>query len=95
MTVPEVADATVGTFVVSGTGSFMSFARPKSRSLAPPSFDTITFSGFRSRCTIPAPCAFASPSAIWTPRSSSLLVGTGPSPRSSRRVLPSTTSIAM
>ena len=44
--------------------SDVSFARPKSRILTSPSFVTITFSGFRSRCTIPASCALARPSAI-------------------------------
>ena len=41
-----------------------SFARPKSRILAKPSLETIRFSGLRSRCTIPASCALARPSAI-------------------------------
>ncbi len=42
----------------------VSFARPKSRILTSPSFVTITFSGFKSRWTIPASCALARPSAI-------------------------------
>ena len=41
--------------------SYVSFARPKSRILTSPSFVTMTFSGFRSRCTIPASCAFEQP----------------------------------
>ena len=40
-----------------------SFARPKSRILTSPSRVTIRFSGFRSRCTMPAAWALASPSA--------------------------------
>ena len=41
-----------------------SFANPKSRIFTCPSFDRNTFSGLRSRCTIPARCARARPSAI-------------------------------
>ena len=39
------------------------FAKPKSRIFTNPSCDTIRFSGFRSRCAMPASCALASPSA--------------------------------
>jgi hypothetical protein len=47
------------------TGGF-SFARPKSNSFAP-AFVSITFAGFRSRCTIPCRCALSSASAISAP----------------------------
>ena len=73
----------------------VSFARPKSRILTNPSFDTMTFSGFRSRCTIPAACAFASPSATCAPMASRRFAGSAPSLRTSRSVSPSTNSIAM
>ena len=42
----------------------ISFARPKSRILTRPSFVTKTFSGFRSRWTMPFSCAAARPLAI-------------------------------
>ncbi len=74
----------------------VSFASPKSRILTKPSREIIRFSGFKSRWTIPASCALARPSEIWTEKSSSFLVGIGsPEARSSRRVLPSTSSMAM
>ena len=73
----------------------VSFASPKSRILTSPSFVIMTFSGFRSRCTIPASCAFASPSAIWAAIGSSFLIGSAPENRVSRSVLPSTLSIAI
>ena len=53
------------------------------------------FSGFRSRCTIPAPCAFASPSVTCAAIATSRFAGTAPSARTSRSVCPSTISIAM
>ena len=56
--------ASVGITDASPDSGSTSFARPKSRIFTNPSFDTITFSGFRSRCMIPAVCALASPSAI-------------------------------
>ncbi len=40
-------------------------ARPKSRTLTSPSAVTITFSGFKSPCTIPSAWAAAIPEAIW------------------------------
>jgi len=46
-----------------------SFAKPKSRILMRPSFVMKTFSGFRSRWTIPFSCAAANPCAICTPYS--------------------------
>ena len=72
-----------------------SFARPKSSSLTKPSLETMTFSGLRSRWTMPAECAFARPSAICTATSSSLFVGSAPRRERSRRLVPSTNSIAM
>ena len=71
-----------------------SFAKPKSRILTSPSSPTITFSGFRSRCTIPAPCALASPSAICTAICSNCRTGSAPF-RSERNGVPFTSSIAM
>src|SRR5262249_42287132 len=65
-------------------------ASPKSRILTRPSFVTMTFSGFRSRWTIPASCARASPSAIWTAIGRSFLIGRAPPKRVSRSVFPST-----
>ena len=44
----------------------VSLARPKSRIFTRSSEVTNTFSGFRSRWTIPFSCAAASPRAIWT-----------------------------
>ena len=64
----------------------VSFASPKSRILTSPSFVTMTFSGFRSRWTIPASWALARPSAICAAICSSLLTGSGPATSSSRRV---------
>ena len=55
----------------------------------------MTFSGFRSRCTMPASWALASPSAIWTAIGSSFRVGRAPAERISRSVLPSTLSMAI
>ena len=49
--------------------STRSFASPKSRTLANPSRVTMTFSGLRSRWTMPAPWALARPSAICAARS--------------------------
>ena len=59
-----VTAATVGmleAFIDSGR---IACARPKSRILTRPSDVRNTFSGLRSRWTIPRPCANASPSAI-------------------------------
>ena len=58
---PETVAACVPPLESSGC---VSLARPKSRIFAKPSFVTMTFSGFRSRCTIPAACALARPSEI-------------------------------
>ena len=65
------------TLAAPGDRSSVSFARPKSRILTSPSFVTITFSGFRSRWTIPASCAAARPSAICGAIWSSFLIGSG------------------
>ena len=77
MITPGVVPVIVGSFAPSPLPEpfAVSFARPKSRILTSPSFVTITFSGFRSRCTIPASCAFARPSAIWVAIGKSFLIG--------------------
>ena len=54
------------------------FARPKSRILTKPSRVTITFSGFRSRWTMPASWAWASASASWAARFRALRTGRAP-----------------
>ena len=100
-TVPMTMPGRVGspTAVFSAETSWSSgvtsFARPKSRILAKPCLETMTFCGFRSRCTIPAACAAARPSAIWVEISRSFLTGTGPDATRSFSVPPSTSSIAM
>ena len=53
-------------------------ARPKSTILMRPARVTMTFSGLRSRCTMPASCAAARPSAICVARSSSRFSGMAP-----------------
>ncbi len=67
MTTPGSVPAAVGRFVCGpvAPSACVSFARPKSRILMRPSFVTKTFSGFRSRCTIPFSCAAARPLAVW------------------------------
>jgi hypothetical protein len=97
MTVPGAVSwwIAVGAAVAWSVGATKSFAKPKSSSLTKPSLETITFSGFMSRWTMPAPCAFASPSAICTATSRSLFVGSAPEASRSRRLVPSTNSIAM
>ena len=97
MTPASVATVTVGEcdWSASPASGCVSFARPKSRILTNPSFLTITFSGFKSLCTIPAPCARASPSAICAAIPRSFFAGKPPSASSSRSVLPSTSSKAM
>src|SRR5215471_19337660 len=60
-----------------------------------PSLEIITFSGFKSRCTMPAPWARARPLAIWRDTSSIFLSGNAPAASASRSVLPSTSSIAI
>ena len=97
MTTPGVVPVIVGSCEPSPLPEpvDVSFARPKSRILTSPSFVTITFSGFRSRCTIPASCAFARPSAICVADLEEPLDGQRARDRSSRSVFPSTSSIAM
>ncbi len=97
MTVPGrvSGSASVGIAEASPGSGSVSLASPKSRILTKPSFETMTFSGFRSRCTMPAPCALASPSAICAAIPRILRTGIGPETTSSRSVLPSTSSIAM
>ena len=67
-------------------GSFgeSSFARPKSRILTRPSFVTKTFSGFRSRWTMPFSCAAARPCGDLRWRSPRLRRGGKRPPASSR-----------
>ena len=90
---PETVRAAVAPDESSGC---VSFARPKSRIFTKPSLVTITFSGLRSRCTIPAPCAFARPSdACAAIESSAADRQQRRRPAVSRSVRPSTSSIAM
>ena len=77
----------------SPSGASPILASPKSRIFRTPSGVTMRFSGFRSRWTIPARCAFARPSASCAPRSSSSGIGSGPRARRRRSVSPSTYSI--
>jgi hypothetical protein len=58
-----LAVAAVGPSEVTVGASVRNTARPKSRIFTPPSVVRKMFSGFRSRCTIPRPCAAARPSA--------------------------------
>ena len=60
----SVAFAIVGDFVSSPAATARCFASPKSRIFARPSFVRTTFSGLRSRWTIPLSCAAARPRAI-------------------------------
>ena len=76
-------------------GATNSFARPKSSSLTKPSFETMTFSGFRSRCTIPAACALARPRRSARATSSSFFVGKRARREQLAQARPSTSSIAM
>ena len=78
--------------------SARSLARPKSRIFTKPSPVTITFSGLRSRCTMPAACALARPSAIWAPisRSAAHAAAGRPSCHAARAACgPRTSSITM
>ena len=65
-----------------------SFASPKSRIFTRPSFVRKTFSGFRSRWTIPFSCAAAEAGAIWTAMSTAIRSESGPARRRSRQRLP-------
>ena len=73
---PGLAEGEVRVTASSETGS-TTLARPKSRTLTRPSDVRKTFSGFRSRWTIPAACAEASPSAIAAAISAALRHGNG------------------
>ena len=98
ITVPgSVILESVGTAVPEGglPVAVETFARPKSRIFAKPSAVTITFSGLRSRCTTPAPCALARPSATCAAMRRSLFAGRGPPASSSRSVRPSISSMTM
>ena len=88
-------DAIVGSDVapeVCAAGA-RTFARPKSRSLAP-LFVSMTFPGLRSRWTIPWRCALSSASAICIPIGSSWSSVIGPFARRAISVSPSISSIA-
>src|SRR5579863_950499 len=60
-------------------------ARPKSTTLTRPSAVIRTFSGFTSRCTIPARCAAASPASTGSMTLSASCQGSQPRSRSSAR----------
>ena len=91
MTTP--GSVAVGTFVAFAIPSAcVSLARPKSRILTRPSFVTKTFSGFRSRWTMPFSCAAASPWAIWIAYSIALRGENRPLASSERSVSPSSSS---
>ena len=62
-TVPVAA--AVGALVSGPAAGATLLARPKSRILTCPSFETNRFSGFKSRWTIPFSWAAESPFAIW------------------------------
>jgi len=69
------------------------FTSPKSRIFAVPSPVTMTFSGFRSRCTNPAACAAARPSATPVAIDRSFLGGSAPCAMTSRSDWPRISSI--
>jgi hypothetical protein len=75
-TVPTVVPGSVRLIVRVASAALAafdaSFASPKSRIFTRPSRVTRMLPGFKSRCTIPAACAAARPSAICSARSSSL-----------------------
>ena len=91
MTTP--GSVAVGTLVASTLPSAcVSLARPKSRILTRPSRVTKTFSGFRSRWTMPFSWAAARPCAIWTAYSIALRGEKRPAASSERSVSPSSSS---
>ena len=91
MTTP--GSVAVGKFVASAVPSAcVSLARPKSRILTRPSLVTKTFSGFRSRWTMPFSCAAARPWAIWIAYSIALRGENRPPASSERSVSPSSSS---
>ena len=67
-------------------------ANPKSISFAPV-LVSITFPGFRSRCTTPIACARSSAEAISAPSLSTSATGNGPRATRCARVSPSSSSI--
>src|ERR1700724_1136586 len=69
------------------TGPATGFANPKSSSFAPVVV-SITFPGFRSRCTTPLRCALSNPSAICAPYFNTCSSGIGPLPADSPAFLP-------
>ena len=74
-----VGDDSVGS-PLAAPSTATSFASPKSSTFTRPSVVTNKFSGFRSRCTIPFPCAASSPRAACSINSSA-----SRSPRARRR----------
>ena len=68
-------------------------ARPKSRIFTESSRETLTFAGFRSRCTMPRSCAYSRPSAICFAIRTASSTGNGPDSMRSASVGPSTSSI--
>ena len=75
----EIGESIVGACVAPGAGaSAASLASPKSSTLIRPSFDSMTFAGFRSRCTTPFWCAAASASASGIARSRRRASGSPP-----------------
>ena len=77
ITIPGTVPEAVAADESSCERASVSFARPKSRIFTQPSRDTMTFSGLRSRWTMPEACAFARPSAICAPISRIFFVGSG------------------
>jgi hypothetical protein len=69
------------------------FARPKSRIFTRPSAVTKTFSGLRSRWTIPFRWAAARPWAIWTAKERACPRVGSRRPSTSRSVSPSSSSV--
>jgi len=96
-TTPSPVRSVCGATVVSSPEAVrsVSFARPKSSTFTKPSFDTMMLPGFRSRWTMPAACALASPSAAWARYPTSVFTSVRPRWMASASVMPSTCSIAM
>ena len=80
---------------VSSRSSRSRRARPKSMTRTEPSLPTITFCGLKSRCTIPAACAAASPRPVATKTSKISCQLRAVARRHSSSVSPSTNSMAM
>jgi hypothetical protein len=81
-----VGDAVTSAWPAAASGC-ASFASPKSKSLAPDAV-SMTFPGFRSRCTIPARWARSNASQICSPNSSDCLTGSGPLASRASRLSP-------